>query len=48
MIGTHALIEAGFSFERLGLRIIDEQHKFGVTQREKLLRKGSYPHLPVR
>ena len=46
-IGTHALIESGFAFERLGLVIIDEQHKFGVTQREKLVRKGSYPHLLV-
>ncbi len=46
-IGTHALIESGFAFERLGLVIIDEQHKFGVTQREKLLRKGNYPHLLV-
>ena len=47
VIGTHALIEAGFTMERLGLVIIDEQHKFGVAQREQLLRKGSYPHLLV-
>jgi ATP-dependent DNA helicase RecG len=46
-IGTHALIESGFAFERLGLVIIDEQHKFGVTQREQLVRKGNYPHLLV-
>jgi len=46
-IGTHALIEAGFAPERLGLVIIDEQHKFGVAQREQLLRKGHYPHLLV-
>ena len=46
-IGTHALIEAGFSVDRLGLVIIDEQHKFGVAQREKLVRKGRYPHLLV-
>ena len=46
-IGTHALIESGFGIERLGLVIIDEQHKFGVTQREQLVRKGSYPHLLV-
>lgn len=46
-IGTHALIESGFSVERLGLVIIDEQHKFGVAQREKLVRKGKYPHLLV-
>ncbi len=46
-VGTHALIHAGFSPERLGLVIIDEQHKFGVSQREELVRKGSYPHLLV-
>src|SRR5205814_4297019 len=46
-IGTHALIESGFAMERLGLVIIDEQHKFGVTQREEFLRKGNYPHLLV-
>jgi len=46
-IGTHALIEDTFTVERLGLVIIDEQHKFGVAQRERLLRKGHYPHLLV-
>jgi ATP-dependent DNA helicase RecG len=46
-LGTHALIESGFDPERLGLVIIDEQHKFGVAQRERLLRKGRYPHLLV-
>jgi ATP-dependent DNA helicase RecG len=46
-IGTHALIEAGFAPENLGLVIIDEQHRFGVAQREKLVRKGRYPHLLV-
>jgi ATP-dependent DNA helicase RecG len=46
-IGTHALIESGFAIENLGLVIIDEQHKFGVVQREQLLRKGNYPHLLV-
>lgn len=46
-IGTHALIEAGFAVDKLGLVIIDEQHKFGVVQREQLVRKGSYPHLLV-
>jgi ATP-dependent DNA helicase RecG len=46
-IGTHALIEAGFAPENLGLVIIDEQHKFGVAQREQLVRKGHYPHLLV-
>ena len=46
-IGTHALIEAGFAPDNLGLVIIDEQHKFGVAQREQLVRKGNYPHLLV-
>lgn len=46
-IGTHALIEKSFAPPKLGLVIIDEQHKFGVAQREKLLRKGVYPHLLV-
>ena len=46
-IGTHALVEDAFTVERLGLVIIDEQHKFGVAQRERLLRKGHYPHLLV-
>ena len=47
VIGTHALIESGVALEKLGLVIIDEQHKFGVTQREQLVRKGRYPHLLV-
>jgi ATP-dependent DNA helicase RecG len=46
-IGTHALLQDTFSPEKLGLVIIDEQHKFGVAQREELLRKGVYPHLLV-
>ena len=46
-IGTHALLEPGFSPENLGLVIIDEQHRFGVAQREQLVRKGHYPHLLV-
>ncbi len=46
-VGTHALIESGFAIENLGLVIIDEQHKFGVAQREQLVRKGNYPHLLV-
>jgi ATP-dependent DNA helicase RecG len=46
-VGTHALIEASFAPEKLGLVIIDEQHKFGVVQREELVRKGAYPHLLV-
>jgi len=46
-IGTHALITPAFDMAKLGLVIIDEQHKFGVTQREQLVRKGRYPHLLV-
>jgi ATP-dependent DNA helicase RecG len=46
-IGTHALIESAFTMPKLGLVVIDEQHKFGVAQREKLVRKGRYPHLLV-
>jgi ATP-dependent DNA helicase RecG len=47
VLGTHALLTAGFSLPDLGLVIIDEQHKFGVAQREQLVRKGCYPHLLV-
>jgi ATP-dependent DNA helicase RecG len=46
-VGTHALLEERFAPESLGLVIIDEQHKFGVAQREHLVRKGAYPHLLV-
>ncbi|MGD0815649.1 MAG: ATP-dependent DNA helicase RecG [Verrucomicrobiota bacterium] len=46
-IGTHALLQDSFSPEKLGLVIIDEQHKFGVGQREELVRKGAHPHLLV-
>jgi ATP-dependent DNA helicase RecG len=46
-IGTHALLTGGFELPRLGLVVIDEQHKFGVAQRETLVRKGNYPHLLV-
>jgi ATP-dependent DNA helicase RecG len=46
-LGTHALLEPGFAPDNLGLVIIDEQHKFGVAQREELVRKGAYPHLLV-
>jgi ATP-dependent DNA helicase RecG len=40
-IGTHALLEDKVEFERLGLVIVDEQHRFGVMQRMKLMRKNS-------
>lgn len=42
-IGTHALFQADVTFARLGLAIIDEQHRFGVEQRAALARKGQSP-----
>ncbi len=46
VIGTHALITDDTEFSRLGLAIIDEQHRFGVAQRQKLLSKAhTMPHL---
>ncbi|MBE2196447.1 MAG: ATP-dependent DNA helicase RecG [Anaerolinea sp.] len=47
LIGTHALIQEGVEFERLGLAVIDEQHRFGVEQRGALRGKGTNPHLLV-
>jgi ATP-dependent DNA helicase RecG len=47
VVGTHALIEDTVLFGRLGLAIIDEQHRFGVAQRQALLEKGEAPHLLV-
>ena len=43
-IGTHALLTEGVDFARLGLVIIDEQHRFGVEQRARLRSKGTAPH----
>lgn len=45
LIGTHALIQKNVSFHELGLVIIDEQHRFGTSQRKKLSRKNRSPHL---
>jgi len=46
-VGTHALIQGGIAFARLGLAVIDEQHRFGVEQRRLLLGKGDRPDLLV-
>ena len=43
-VGTHTLFQKGTSFHRLGLAIIDEQHRFGVHQRMQLRDKGALPH----
>lgn len=44
IVGTHALIQKDTIFNKLGLVITDEQHRFGVEQRSKLFNKGDYPH----
>ena len=46
-IGTHALISDKVEFDSLGLVITDEQHRFGVAQRAKLIAKGNDPHILV-
>ncbi len=45
IVGTHSLIEDSVVFNRLGVVVVDEQHRFGVNQRNYLLNKGSQPHL---
>ncbi len=47
VIGTHALITDKTEFKNLGIAVTDEQHRFGVAQRAKLLSKGENPHLLV-
>jgi ATP-dependent DNA helicase RecG len=47
VIGTHAMLEKDLAFHRLGLAIIDEQHRFGVMQRFELTRKGLHPDVLV-
>ncbi len=47
LIGTHALLHDRDALQRLGLVVIDEQHKFGVTQRARLIQKGHTPDVLV-
>jgi ATP-dependent DNA helicase RecG len=47
VVGTHALLQDDVSFARLGLVVVDEQHRFGVEQRLALAAKGSVPHVLV-
>lgn len=47
IVGTHAVISDGVSFNKLGLVVTDEQHRFGVRQREALHLKGDSPHIIV-
>lgn len=47
VVGTHALIQDKVNYQKLALVITDEQHRFGVRQREKLSQKGEEPHVLV-
>ncbi len=47
VVGTHALVQGGVEFRRLGLAVVDEQHRFGVEQRARLRGKGEHPDLLV-
>ena len=47
VVGTHALVQKGVEFSRLGLAVVDEQHRFGVEQRSALRQKGFSPHMLV-
>jgi ATP-dependent DNA helicase RecG len=47
MVGTHAIIQEDVTFSKLGLAIIDEQHRFGVSQRLDLMKKGNQPDVLV-
>ena len=47
VVGTHALLEEPAGFARLGLVIVDEQHRFGVLQRKRLMEKGATPDVLV-
>ena len=47
VVGTHAILSEGVEFARLGLAVVDEQHRFGVRQRGMLAEKAANPHLLV-
>jgi ATP-dependent DNA helicase RecG len=47
LVGTHALLESPVAFRRLGLVVVDEQHRFGVAHRARLFAKGNAPHVLV-
>ncbi|MEX2148459.1 MAG: ATP-dependent DNA helicase RecG [Candidatus Rokuibacteriota bacterium] len=47
IVGTHALVQKHVDFRRLGLAVVDEQHRFGVRQRATLRGKGEHPHVLV-
>ncbi len=47
IVGTHALIQGGVNYDCLALVVTDEQHRFGVKQREAFAKKGSVPHVLV-
>jgi len=47
IIGTHSLVQKEIKFKKLGLAVVDEQHRFGVLQREALGKKGDNPHLLI-
>jgi ATP-dependent DNA helicase RecG len=47
LVGTHALLSEGVEFQRLGVVVVDEQHRFGVHQRVQLREKGDSPHVLI-
>ncbi len=47
IVGTHSLFQEGVEYDRLGLAVIDEQHRFGVEQRARLVAKGANPNVLI-